>query len=248
MRFDVSDDGPGIAPDDLPLVFERFYRGRNAQADGAGLGLAIVTKHCPGPRRLHLRGKRAGKRQPFHSPHPPKPPLDSALAVGSNLESIEDAVKESEGSSPEPSRSLLSVRLLLILAAARTCPGRRRGQFLGLAVARAVSHDATGRVVLDGIHPRLPRAHAFPHHGEPICVYTRWSGSGTHDIGISIWNMDTEETVSETTKDVEFSPTPSHTFVQDLPPRHLPPGGDIRCGGDPGRGPGGGILAVRERG
>ena len=37
----VADDGPGIAPDVLPLVFER-YRAGSRHHGGAGLGLAIV--------------------------------------------------------------------------------------------------------------------------------------------------------------------------------------------------------------
>jgi len=41
VRFSVRDDGPGIDPAELPHVFERFFRGRNATAEGAGLGLAI---------------------------------------------------------------------------------------------------------------------------------------------------------------------------------------------------------------
>ena len=39
----VSDRGPGIADEDLPHVFERFYRAPDARGmPGAGLGLAIV--------------------------------------------------------------------------------------------------------------------------------------------------------------------------------------------------------------
>ncbi|PID85306.1 MAG: two-component sensor histidine kinase [Chloroflexi bacterium] len=41
----VQDSGPGFNPDDLPRVFEQFYRGEQARSrstGGAGLGLAIV--------------------------------------------------------------------------------------------------------------------------------------------------------------------------------------------------------------
>ncbi len=43
IRVSVADRGDGVAADDLPHVFERFYRGKNTpRSDGLGLGLYLV--------------------------------------------------------------------------------------------------------------------------------------------------------------------------------------------------------------
>ena len=42
MALSVEDDGPGVPPEQLAHVFERFYRGDGTRASGSGLGLAIA--------------------------------------------------------------------------------------------------------------------------------------------------------------------------------------------------------------
>jgi two-component system OmpR family sensor kinase len=44
----VEDTGPGICEEDLPHVFEPFYRGRRSEGEGTGLGLSIVDRIVKG--------------------------------------------------------------------------------------------------------------------------------------------------------------------------------------------------------
>jgi len=60
LDIEVSDSGPGLAPDVLPHVFDRFYKADTARArsEGSGLGLAIAWENA----RLHGGGLAAANR------------------------------------------------------------------------------------------------------------------------------------------------------------------------------------------
>ncbi|GAA0566569.1 HAMP domain-containing sensor histidine kinase [Paractinoplanes ferrugineus] len=49
-RLEVDDEGPGVRPEDKPVIFDRFVRGGAAHtrgnSDGTGLGLALVAQHA----------------------------------------------------------------------------------------------------------------------------------------------------------------------------------------------------------
>lgn len=67
LRFRVCDTGPGIAPDEQGLVFERYQRARRDRDDGRGIGLGLVIVR----RIVEAHGGRVG--------------LDSRLGEGSTF-------------------------------------------------------------------------------------------------------------------------------------------------------------------
>ena len=68
LEFSVEDNGPGIDSLDLPLIFEKFYRGKRGaqQGKGSGMGLAItraiLMAHGGGIEATSVPGKGASFR------------------------------------------------------------------------------------------------------------------------------------------------------------------------------------------
>jgi len=78
VMVEVADTGPGIEADEIPRLFEKFYRARSpgaGRAQGSGLGLAIckgiVDAH--GGRIWAESALGQGSRFFFTIPHPPSP-------------------------------------------------------------------------------------------------------------------------------------------------------------------------------
>ncbi len=72
VAFQVEDTGPGIPPEHLPHIFERFYRvdkARSRKEGGSGVGLT-VAKGLVEAMGGDLGGKpiRPGKRFPLRPP------------------------------------------------------------------------------------------------------------------------------------------------------------------------------------
>jgi two-component system sensor histidine kinase MprB len=81
-RVSVSDRGPGIPPEDLPHIFERFYRAPTARGmPGAGLGLAIVARVAQ-TNNATPSVRTGGDGSTFILTFPPPPP-DADLPPGS---------------------------------------------------------------------------------------------------------------------------------------------------------------------
>jgi signal transduction histidine kinase len=70
----VCDNGPGIAEEDMPRIFDRFYRaldGEESRSDSSGLGLAIVKRilDLHDSRITVISKLNAGTRFEFELPH-----------------------------------------------------------------------------------------------------------------------------------------------------------------------------------
>ncbi|MEW6560727.1 MAG: sensor histidine kinase, partial [Pseudomonadota bacterium] len=75
----ISDEGPGVAPEDLPHLFQPFFQGRNQPASalrGTGLGLALARQYAQmhgGTLELLPHTGRGAVFRVF-LPDPPQPP------------------------------------------------------------------------------------------------------------------------------------------------------------------------------
>jgi signal transduction histidine kinase len=85
VRITISDHGPGIPAEDLPHIFDPFYRGADAvarQAHGNGLGLSLVRRIIVAHGGRVTVTTRAGAGSAFTIALPAASPDTQARAVG----------------------------------------------------------------------------------------------------------------------------------------------------------------------
>ena len=87
VAFEVEDDGPGIAAEHLPRIFERFYRvdkARSREMGGTGLGLSIVKHLAEGIGATVTVESEVGRGTRFRVTVPAAEAVASSAAQGSN--------------------------------------------------------------------------------------------------------------------------------------------------------------------
>ncbi|MGE5334040.1 MAG: ATP-binding protein [Nitrososphaerota archaeon] len=104
LRVSVADNGPGIGADDLPHIFERFYRAQRTerQSGGTGLGLAIcrafVAAHGG---TIEADSSSEGTCISFTLPVMPVTPTgDPATSDGEGTPATHDFIERGSGTGP----------------------------------------------------------------------------------------------------------------------------------------------------
>jgi hypothetical protein len=107
------------------------------------------------------------------------------------------------------------VSTLLLLASrglwAQAAPG---AAFLGMAVATGISEDSDGLTVLEGVHNAV-WSDTMPVT-EDLQLYTRWSGMGTHTIGVTIVEKATGDRIADTSEELDFGGDPVTFCTHDF--------------------------------
>lgn len=99
MRLEVADTGQGMEPEELKLIFERFYRtdrGRSRQTGGTGLGLAIVKQIVLAHGGRVWAESAPGQGATFYVVIPRWPPEPARRPPGAAGGEGEDACKGAE--------------------------------------------------------------------------------------------------------------------------------------------------------
>jgi two-component system sensor histidine kinase SenX3 len=89
VRITISDHGPGISAEDLPHIFDPFYRGADAvarQVHGNGLGLSLVRRIVAAHGGRVTVTTRAGAGSAFTIALPAGGPDAQPRAVGQELQ------------------------------------------------------------------------------------------------------------------------------------------------------------------
>jgi two-component system, OmpR family, sensor histidine kinase KdpD len=115
LEFRVEDDGPGIDSLDMPLIFEKFYRGKRGAALGKGTGMglaiarAILAAHGGSIEAASMPGKGTSFR--FWVPLVEKEPVIDfeklqERAVRAPIEKFHQALSKVSEAQPAPSDPL----------------------------------------------------------------------------------------------------------------------------------------------
>jgi len=89
-----------------------------------------------------------------------------------------------------------------------------------MAVATGISEDKDGLTVLEGVHNAV-WSDTMPVT-EDLQLYTRWSGTGTHTIDVTIVDTSTGDSIAESSDDLDFGEDPVTYYTHDFSGTRFP--------------------------